>query len=52
MNEPEIITRYQSCPVPNHDWIAVRDGYDAGDPVGYGGTEQAAIADLIEKEKQ
>jgi len=45
---PEFITRHE--PKMNHihtcDWSAVTDYYEAGDPVGWGSTEQEAIADL------
>ena len=35
-------------PVPSRkfDWQAAVDGWDLGDPVGYGETKEAAIADL------
>ena len=47
-SEP-IHTEYWAKPVPlrQFDWSAVRDGYDGGDPIGYGATEAEAIADLI-----
>lgn len=34
-------------PVRTHDWSAVLDDYDAGDPIGWGPTREAAIADLL-----
>jgi hypothetical protein len=39
-------------PVPtrNFDYRATREGFDLGDPVGYGPTEAAAIAALVERE--
>lgn len=39
-------------PIPsrNFDYVATRDNYDEGDPVGYGATEQEAIDNLIEAE--
>ena len=39
-------------PVPDrsHDWRATRDGYEPGDPMGYGPTPQAALADLLARE--
>ena len=48
----KIITHYDFPPIPVRafDWSAVRDGYEPGMPVGRGATEQAAIADLIERE--
>jgi hypothetical protein len=47
-----IITERINPPIPvNHfDWTACRDGYDAGDPIGYGTTEREAIEDLLDKE--
>ena len=46
---PTIRTDYWAKPIPirNFDWSATFDGYDAGDPIGYGATEQDAINDLI-----
>ena len=32
----------------DHDWSAHWDGYEPGDPIGYGRTEQEAIDDLVE----
>lgn len=48
----KIITEfiYPPIPVRRYDWSAVRDGYDEGDPIGYGETEQAAINELLELE--
>jgi hypothetical protein len=47
----KIITNhiYPPIPIRNYDWEAIYEDYDAGDPVGYGKTEQEAINDLIEK---
>lgn len=52
MND-KIITSYDPKPIPmrQFDWSAMRDGYDGGDPIGYGRTEEEAIADLIEEEE-
>jgi len=36
----------------NFDYVATRDNYDEGDPVGYGSTEQQAIDDLLEQEDE
>lgn len=49
-----IVTSYDCPPIPdrNHDWSARRDGYDAGDPLGYGATEGEAVADLLEQEAE
>lgn len=45
----KIITRFVCPPIPvrNCDWQATRDSYEAGDPIGHGPTEQAAIEDLL-----
>ena len=44
----KIVTAYE--PKPSHirtlDWHAQSDSYEPGDPIGYGATEEAAIADL------
>jgi hypothetical protein len=47
-----IITEYVYPPIPDRsmDWSAVRDGYEPGNNIGRGPTEQASIADLIEQE--
>ncbi len=49
----EIETTCIAPPIPwrNFDWQATRVGYEPGDPAGFGATEQEAIADLIEQEK-
>ena len=49
----KIITEFIYPPIPirRYDWSAVRDGYDEGDPIGYGSTEQEAINELLEMEE-
>ncbi len=49
-----IITEHVHPPIPDRsmDWSAVREGYEAGDHIGRGPTELAAITDLIEKESE
>ena len=44
----KIITNHIYPPIPprDFDWSAVLDGYEPGAPIGYGATEQEAIADL------
>lgn len=39
-------------PIPsrNFDYCATRDGYEEGDPIGHGATEEEAIQNLIEVE--
>jgi len=53
MNNEKIITEFINPPIPirKFDWQAVRDGYDDGDPVGEGETEQEAIINLLDKEQ-
>jgi len=52
--EKEIITSFDYPPIPirNYDWSAIRDYYDAGDPIGHGRTEQEAIDNLKEQENE
>jgi hypothetical protein len=52
-----IITTYIYPPIPTRsfDWSATFDGYEPGELVGYGPTEESAIKDLkdqIESEKE
>lgn len=53
MNAQTIRTSYDPKPIPmrQFDWSAMRDGYDGGDPIGFGRTEAEAIADLIDNEE-
>jgi hypothetical protein len=49
-----IVTNHDPKPIPfrNCDWIAVDDetyGGEPSDPIGYGATEEEAIADLLEQ---
>ena len=41
---------YWPKPIPlrQFDWSAVTDNYEPGDPVGYGKTQDEAVADLLE----
>lgn len=43
-----IRTQHIYPPIPDRrfDWSAVTDDYEPGQPIGYGRTEQEAIADL------
>jgi hypothetical protein len=45
----KIVTRYDRLPIEERsfDWTATMDSYQAGDPVGKGDTEKAAVADLL-----
>ena len=50
----KIVTYYWAKPIPDRrfDWEAVFDNYDGAEdshcPIGFGLTEQAAIADLLD----
>jgi hypothetical protein len=48
MNGPNIITQFIHPPIPDRsfDWSAVYEGYEGGDPIGYGRTEWEAMQDL------
>jgi hypothetical protein len=48
MTTRKIFTHFEYPPIPDrsHDWSAVYEGYDGGDPMGWGPTEEAAIEDL------
>ena len=48
----KIITDYDPPPIPIRKWDfnARRAGSDEGDPIGYGATEEEAIAALLELE--
>ena len=50
---PDIVVSFYAPPIPwrGADYCAVRDGYDEGDPMGYGETEEEAIEALISVEK-
>ena len=46
-----IVTTFDAKPIPIHrfDWTATFEGYEPGDPIGYGETEWQAINDLKEQ---
>lgn len=48
---PKIVTHYWAKPIPprQFDWSATFDGYEPGDPCGYGATEIKAVEDLGEQ---
>lgn len=48
----KIVTTNVNPPVPSreYDWNAVFDGYEPGDSIGHGATEQQAIDWLIAEE--
>jgi len=43
-----VVTSHIKPPIPikNHDWQAVLDNYEPGEPIGYGPTEADAVCDL------
>ncbi len=47
----KIVTQniYPPIPLRQFDWSAVTDNYEPGCPIGYGRTEQEAVADLVEQ---
>ena len=53
MNALEIITSYEPKPIPfkGFDWIAIREDHEESGAMGYGATEDEAIADLLEWEE-
>lgn len=50
INGQKIHTNFDYPPIPDRqfDWSAVTDNYDEGHPVGFGQTEEEAIADLMQ----
>jgi hypothetical protein len=49
-----IITERVNPPIPvgtYQPWHAIREGYEPGEPMGWGNTEEEAIADLLEQEE-
>jgi hypothetical protein len=54
MERAGIKTDYWRKPIPTNacDWSAYRDGYEPGDSIGYGATEEEAIQDLLEQEEE
>jgi len=47
----DISTACWAKPIPdrNYDWCATLDSYEPGMPIGWGPTEELAIADLLER---
>ena len=39
---------FPPIPIRTFDWSATLDGYEPGDPIGRGPTEDAAVADLLD----
>jgi hypothetical protein len=52
LNRDSIVTAFVNPPIPvrDFDWSATRDGYDEGDPIGWGRAEEEAIDNLINGE--
>ena len=49
----DIVCAYDPPPIPIRifDWCAYREGYEPPDPIGFGLTKEAAIADLLATEE-
>jgi len=49
--EYKINTEWVYPPIPNrnYDWAATLEGYESGDYIGYGPTEEKAKENLIEQ---
>ena len=47
----KVITTFVDPPIPlrDFDWQAYEPGYEPGDALGHGATEQAAIDDLLDQ---
>ncbi|HEY6564210.1 MAG TPA: hypothetical protein VIY86_06915 [Pirellulaceae bacterium] len=50
VNGRKVSTTYWAKPIPirQFDWEATFADYDLGDPIGFGRTEEEALADLME----
>lgn len=50
----EILTNHINPPIPirQYDWEAFREDYDEGGIIAYGRTEEEAIKNLLEAEKE
>lgn len=46
-----VVTSYDPppIPVPFYDWTATTEDYEPGDLIGWGATEEEAVADLREQ---
>ena len=49
MTERRITTEPTGSISTGYAWSAVEVGYDKGDPIGYGSTEQEAIDELLDQ---
>ena len=51
---PPIRAYYDPKPVPDtsHDWVAYFDGFQPGEPIGYGATRDAAVAALLSESEE
>jgi hypothetical protein len=47
----DLVTSHIHPPIPlrDYDWCAFRQGYEPGDLIGYGETEEEAINDFYEQ---
>ena len=49
VTRPKIKTEFWAKPIPmrQFDWTATEDDYEPGCPIGYGSSENEAVADLL-----
>ena len=54
VSSDSVVVRWIYPPIPDRrfDWQASRDGWDLGDPLGFGRTELEAIKDLLTQEEE
>jgi hypothetical protein len=52
MEEEGVVIDYDPPPIPSraYDYVAVRDTYEPGDPIGRGSTAEEAYLDLTQEE--
>lgn len=53
-NGRPIVVTHETKPIPTcaFDWSAHREGWDEGEPIGYGSNRDSAIKDLLEREAE
>lgn len=51
MDHIKTVSTYWPKPIPvrSFDWVVTLDGYEPGDPIGYGETEHEALGDLLKQ---
>lgn len=50
----KIIIHFENPPIPvrNFDWCATRDGWEPGQPIGWGKIPQDALQNLLDEEEE